>query len=142
MAKITTGGSFNVTEEEMRVAGLLSEGTSTRDIAIILYDCTDGQGGVDNSKVAKYVRKVRRIMENPKVWDAYRGLLREVVAPYLARAMNRIGQQVDEEKDKWLANKAANDVLTRFMPMVLGEDDKKVVIEFEGMPKLGTPDQE
>jgi len=37
-------------------------------------------------------------------------------------------------------NKAANDILSRFLPNIMGENDKQVVVKVEGMPTLGTPD--
>ena len=51
-------------------------------------------------------------------------------------------KQVDIEDDKWgfLSNKAANDLLNRYWAVVMGEDDKQIVVKVEGMPDLGTPD--
>lgn len=44
-----------------------------------------------------------------------------------------------DDSNAWLANKAANDVLTRFGPAIMGEDDKQIVVQVQGMPELGEP---
>ena len=36
---------------------------------------------------------------------------------------------------------AANAIINKFSEAVFGEEDKKVVIQFEGLPDLGTPEE-
>ena len=139
MAMYTNGSTLGVTKTEMFIIQKMAEGWDVAKIAEYAYDCTDGNGVLDDKKFKKAKANVRKLLRNPKVINAYKEILKEYTTPMIADAMRLLGKQVREEEG-WLANKAANDILTRLMPDVFGEADKKVVVQIEGMPKLGTPD--
>lgn len=140
MAKFSTGYTLGVTRQQFLCAMLRSQGHDIDYIAQHAYDCTDGNGNLDPEKLMKHKADVRKNFRNPKVIAAYKEILKEFMADYMGPAIKKIGEQINDSNG-WLANKAANDVLTRYLPEVLGEEEKKVVIQFEGMPELGTPDK-
>ena len=139
MAKYTTGSTLGVSRTEMLVAELMADGKDITYVTRVCFDCLDENGKIDPEKEKKNRAKVRQIMRNPKVIEAHRQLLREFMAPLIGDAVKRIGLQINE-KNGWLANKAANDVLSQFKGEVFGEEDKKIVVQLEGAPDLGTPD--
>jgi hypothetical protein len=141
MAKFTTGYTLGVTKTQMLIAQQRAEGESIEKIARLAYDCTDGNGRTDPAKLRQHMSDVRKHLRNPKVQMAYKEILKEFMADFIGPAIKKVGEQVNDSQG-WLANKAANDVITRFFPAVLGEEDRKIVVQIEGMPELGTPDKE
>jgi len=140
MAKLSTGYTLGVTRQQFLCAMLRSEGHDIDYIAQHAYDCTDGDGSLDPDKFMKAKATVRKNFRNPKVMAAYKEILKEFMADYMGPAIRKVGEQINDPNG-WLANKAANDVMSRFYAEVLGEEDKKIVVQVEGMPTLGTPDK-
>ena len=136
MARITTGYTFGLTVKETLACRLLAEG-STEEEAIALAFGVDKNSPLGERQKAS--RKLHKLMADEKFQECFRAIVRERVMPAYGSAVNRIIQQVND-KSGWLANKAANDVLTRFGPAIMGDDDKSVVIRVEGGPVIGVPD--
>jgi len=137
MAKITTGYTFGCNIQETNVARMMAEGSSEKEI--LLY-CYDVNADTPLGERQKATRRLHKLMHEPKFQECFRAIVRERTMPSYASAVNRIMSQVNDENG-WLANKAANDVLTRFGPAIMGEDDKQVVIRVEGGPVLGLPEE-
>ena len=73
------------------------------------------------------------------IWDDE---VRNVIRQCIPRAVSRISQQIDS-KEGWLANKAANDVVNLAKTTsVFQSDDKSVTVKIEGMPEIGSPDDD
>lgn len=140
MAKITTGSTFKITAQMAMAARLMAEGHSLRDIATTLFDCVtdDGHQATDEAKVRRAVKKLRKWQENENFKDCYRAIIRELAMPAYGKAFATVQKQMDDS-NAWLANKAANDVLSRFGPAIMGEEDKQIVVQVQGMPELGEP---
>ena len=140
MAKYTSGATLGITRMQLDVVRMLTEGKQPDAIARHLFPVMAEDGvTVDEKKVAKYRAQIRKWMRDPKIQNAYRELLREFMMPEFANAARKVASQVDDPNG-WLANKAANDVLTRFGDAVMGKDDREIVVRVENMPALGTPD--
>ena len=74
-----------------------------------------------------------------QVWDDE---VRNVIRQCIPRAVSRISQQIDS-KEGWLANKAANDVVNLAKTTsVFQGDDKALTVKIEGMPDIGSPDDD
>lgn len=57
-------------------------------------------------------------------------------------AINRLDQQIDNSND-WVANKAANDYIGLAKALgVIRTEESAVKVQIEGMPDLGTPDDD
>lgn len=108
---------------------------------MVMFDCTSAENPAvaDERKTQNNMHKIRNWMKHPEFQECYRAIVREVVMPDYARATRVLSKQLDEQNG-WLANKAANDILTRFGPMIMGEEDKSVTVRIEGMPTMGVPD--
>lgn len=50
--------------------------------------------------------------------------------------------QMKSTDQPWLQNKAANDVMNHRKQIIYGADEKQITVKVEGMPELGTPDQD
>lgn len=142
MAKITTGSTFGITKQQLLAVQLMADGHSLDDIAICVFDCRDEKGVYnDPAKVRKAKAKLVQWRRSEKVQAAYKALLLEGMMPAIAQAANKLVQQISDPQ-AWLANKAANDVLTRFMPQLFQSDSNTIVVKVEGMPQLGTPEND
>jgi hypothetical protein len=131
--------TYGVTAAQVQAMRLLLEGKSEEEVAIIAFDVRDETGSEpDPAKVKKAVDVLHKWQRDPKVQECWRRLLVESVRPDIVRALKRIARQIDDENG-WLANKAANDLLTRFASQIIGEDENTTVIRVEGLPELGIP---
>lgn len=84
-------------------------------------------------------KRLRNLRRDEKFQEYYRSLVNEWSVHHVGRALKKLSEQIDSNQP-WLANKAANDVLTQSKLMLTGTDDGTVVVRVEGMPELGTPD--
>ena len=131
---------FRLKKKHVAAAQLLAEGFSTAEIAAAMFNVTTPDGGTDKKKLANALSQVRKWRREPEFIALYRDTLREMTEPACGRAVKKITEQVDDE-NPWIAQNAAREVLTRFLPIVMGEDDKTITIKVEGMPELGTPEE-
>ena len=143
MAYYTTGYSLGLTKQQFIACECIFNGMNATDAAKHTFDCTykDGRDGYDEKLVKRYSAKIREWTRDDKFKEAYRELMRELAYSYVGKSVQRIASQMDD-KNGWLVNKAAIDILNRFYGAVMGEDDTAVHIKIEGMPELGEPDAE
>lgn len=142
MAKITTGSTFGITRQQFQAVQLMAEGKTLDEIAVICFDCRAEDGvSLDRQKQRKYREKLVAWRRSEKVQAAYKALLLEGMMPAIAQAAQKLVEQIRDPQG-WLANKAANDVLTRFMPQLFHEDSSTITVKVEGMPELGVPDND
>ena len=84
-------------------------------------------------------RRLKQLREEEKFQEYYKTLVSEWSIHHVGRALSRIAHQIDDVNG-WLANKAANDVLTQSKLFMTGADDNQIVVKVEGMPELGSPE--
>lgn len=136
MAKITNGSSFGLNVKEALACTMLAQGSTEADVmmAIWNFDYKNASSGERHT----YTKKLHSIMRKPEFAECYKAHVRNSVYSPYGKAMNRLANQIDS-KNEWVANKAANDFLTRFGHHIDGTDGKEVVIRVEGAPVLGSP---
>lgn len=78
-----------------------------------------------------------------KSWyeDIWKDEIRRISIAMSSEALKKIKAQIRDDNG-WLANKAANDSLTFAKPLIWGEDEKALTVKIEGMPELGSPDDD
>jgi hypothetical protein len=78
-----------------------------------------------------------------KAWyeDIWKDEIRRISIAMSSEALRKIKSQIRDDNG-WLANKAANDSLTFAKPLIWGEDEKALTVKIEGMPELGSPDDD
>lgn len=86
-------------------------------------------------------QRLQRLRKDEKFMEYYRSILTEWSVHYTGPALNKLAEQINSSEG-WLANKAANDVLQRSMPTIMGNEANTITVKVEGMPELGSPDQE
>lgn len=85
---------------------------------------------------------VRKLMNTAEYNDMFNQAMRSEITRLYPNAINRMAQQVNDTGNPWLANKAANDIATRYDKLLQGDAGNVVTIKFEGMPEIGVPDGE
>lgn len=120
---------------QMNVAEMMFRGMTDEEIAREQFQTGDDKRKIDTAK-----QKIRRLRGNENFQEFYRSLITEWSVHHVGKALETIAKQMDCE-NPWLANKAANDVITQSKPLITGMDDGTVVVKVEGMPELGTPEE-
>lgn len=83
--------------------------------------------------------KLNRLRKDKKFLEYYQSLITEWSVHSVGRALTKLSSQIDSDQP-WLANKAANDVLTRGIKLVGLDDENTITVRVEGMPELGEPE--
>ncbi len=125
---------------QLTAAMMLFQGKDKDEIAKACFPClTDDGVTYDEKKVKAARQNLNRWINSPKFQEYYQKLLKDFAMRWYGKALHTIANQMDSQQG-WLANKAANDILTRVGNIVTGEDENTVKIQIEGMPTLGSPD--
>lgn len=137
MAKFTSGASLGLTTQEFQVCRLIANGVEHEDILGIVYKVWKDKTPESEYKNAE--RKLRNLCRKENFQACYTGLVRENAQPKFSHAMNKLFSQVDS-RNEWVANKASNDVVNKFWPVFMGQEEQQITVRIEGMPELGVPD--
>ena len=85
--------------------------------------------------------KIARWKKRPDYEQIWADELSQTVKRYAPKAISRLCSQLDD-KNSWLANKAASDLLTLASKLgAIRNEEASVKVTFEGMPEIGSPDQ-
>lgn len=96
----------------------------------------------DPKEKARAEQKMFYWRHRPDADAIWQDELRATVRRCVPNAANRINNQIDSDTE-WLANKAANDVITLASRIgVIRTEETAMKIEVTGMPDLGNPDDE
>lgn len=141
MGRIRKGTTFGLTIREAKAARLLALGTSFEDTACQVWGGDpDSEDPAEKTKVRKSKKTLRTWMQDPKFQEIYKAIIMEAVYPAYGEALQAIKKQI-ADSNGWLANKASNDIMTRFQDMVFGteKDDDSITIKVESGIQLGVP---
>ena len=119
---------------QMNAADMMFRGFTDAEICQELWNVGDDERKIKNGK-----SRLRNLRKNEVFQDYYRSIITEWSVHHVGKALITIAGQMDAE-NPWLANKAANDVITQSRSLISGVDDNSVVIKVEGMPELGEPE--
>ena len=96
----------------------------------------------DPKEKNKAYQQMWRWRHRPDADAIWQDELKAVVKRRVPAAIGRINNQVDSDTE-WLANKAANDVLLLAGKIgVIKTEDTALNIQIQGLPDIGSPDQE
>lgn len=88
----------------------------------------------------KAYQQMFRWRHRPDADAIWQDELKAVVRRCVPNAARRIQHQIDSDTE-WLANKAANDVLTLAGRIgVVTTEEKALTVQVTGMPEIGSPD--
>lgn len=109
----------------------------------ILRECF----GLDRSTATKSQihtahSKMTRLRSHPDYDKIWKNEVRKVLYGCASQAVKVIRSQLEATDKPWLQNKAANDLLNFGKGQLYKEDQNTVHVQIEGMPDIGSPDQD
>lgn len=113
-----------------------ANGYSTREIIRKMYGIeeeTDPNGY--HAKEAMFTRW----RKHPKYFETWKDEIGRSAMKMMTKGLRKINEQINGE-DRWLANKAANDCVNFARSRVFAEEDKTYTVQIQGMPDLGSPE--
>lgn len=139
MAKFSTGYTLGLNKDQFLACDMLAKGWSEDAVKQAIFHVNKESSLSERQRAA---RKLHKWMEDPKFVEGYRAIVRQIAFGACGASIARLVKQVNIDEEKWgfLSNKAANDILTRMWSIVMGDDDRQIVVKVEGMPELGEPD--
>ena len=114
-----------------------ARGEPAQQIIFEFFGCKPSDPGYHSAECK--MSRWRKRPDYKAIWDDE---LSAVVRRHVPGAVRRLNSQVDNEND-WVANKASNDVLALAKSLgVVRSEETAIKVQIEGMPELGSPDQE
>ena len=93
----------------------------------------------EKAKAEQYMWRWRNRPDAAAIWQDE---LKQTIRRRVPAAMARILKQVDSDTE-WLANKAANDIMQLASKTgVMQNDEQALQIQIQGLPDIGSPDDE
>lgn len=121
---------------QVKAAEMMFRGMSDEEIAKELF-----RAGDDLKKIRSGKDRLRRLRKNEDFQEYYRTIITEWSVHNVGRALSKLSYQIDD-KNPWVANKAANDILNQSKKFMTGNEENSLVVKFEGMPELGEPGED
>jgi hypothetical protein len=116
-----------------------ARGEDHEDILHQIFGITPESTKDERHAAQEMMHRWRHRPDAKAIWDDE---IRQVIQRCIPRAVQRISKQIDS-KEGWLANKAANDVVNLAKTTsVFQGDDKALTVKIEGMPDIGSPDDD
>ena len=81
----------------------------------------------------------RKLPEYEAIW---KDEVKAILYGCTAEAIQTINAQLKAGEQAWLQNKAANDLLAYGKNQIYGDEERAIHVQIEGMPDLGSPDEE
>ena len=124
-----------LTGPQESVARMDAGGIPTSEIIEKLYGITREK---DPKAYNRYEQRIFRWRKLPAYRECWKDEVQRIVQMTMGKAFQVIRNQLDSDNE-WIANKAANDVLTLAQRVVFADDEKQLTVRIEGMPEIGSP---
>jgi len=123
-----------LTAWQMEAAHMMFRGLTDEEIAREIFRTGDDKRKISNGK-----SRISHLRKSEAFIEYYRSIVTEWSVHNVGRALMKISQQIDDP-NPWMANKAANDILTQSKRLMLKDDENTVTVKIEGMPEIGEPE--
>lgn len=120
---------------QMNVAEMMFRGLTDKEIIKEIWPEKTTKQQIENAR-----RNLINLRKDEKFKEYYQTLIQQWSIHHVGPALATIAEQL-RDKNHWLRNKAANDILNQSKTL-MGNDENTVVVKVEGMPELGVPDDE
>ena len=86
--------------------------------------------------------KMTRWRKHPDFDSTWKREVKDILYGCTSEAIQVIRGQLRKEDQAWLQNKAANDLLNYGKSQIFGDEERAVHVKIEGMPEIGSPDDD
>lgn len=130
---------FGLNARQAQICRLEAEGHTYPEIMLAVFGLPESERGGTKWRSASH--KIQAARHVRGYGEMYQEIVRDAAFQQHGYAMQKIVSQIDDSNG-WLAQNAAREVLNRTTPIIFGKEDNSVVVRFEGMPDIGTPEPE
>lgn len=131
------GPKAELTVQQDQFVRMEANGISGPDIIKALWNVSPGEEGYHALEC-----KLSRWRKHPKYEEVWKDEVRKQDFLDYTEARRVLRKSMKNEKDNWLAMQSAVNVLNNSGKRIYAGEDSAVTVRIEGMPDLGTPDQE
>lgn len=86
--------------------------------------------------------KMSRWRSLPEFEGIWKDEVKQVLYGCTSEAVKVIKKQLRSDDVPWLQNKAANDLLNYGKTQIYGDEERTVHVQIEGLPDIGSPEEE
>lgn len=86
--------------------------------------------------------KLTRWRKHPKYEEVWKDEVRKQCFSMMSEGLKTIRKQMKDDSQPWLLNKAANDAISFAGKKIYGNDENTVTVNIQGMPDIGSPDDD
>jgi len=126
-----------MTADQELFTRMSAQGKSRPEILKTIFGLELGISPENEIKAADV--KLCRWRKHPDFETVWKDEVRAILYGCTSEAIQTIRKQM-REKDDWLQNKAANDLLNYGKQQIYGDEEKTVHVQIEGLPDIGSPD--
>jgi len=128
-----------LTSDQERFVRMSAQGCSRAEILKAVFGL-DPETAPDN-ELHNADNKMSRWRKHPDFEAVWKDEVRSILYGCTSEAIQTIRRQM-REKDDWLQNKAANDLLNYGKAQIYGDEERTVHVQIEGLPDIGSPEDE
>ena len=88
----------------------------------------------------KYDVRLSRWRDHPDYHNEWIAAFKESWGPIMAKAMAVVDEGLDDDQLPWRKTQHANIALSYGTKMLVGEEERTIHVQVEGMPDIGSPD--
>jgi len=136
MRRVTTP---DLTIDQMRYVKMLANGYITSEIVQEIWGVTRAD---DPKAYHNYEVKLSRWRKHPKFDEAWKEELRSFDYSDYSLSRKVLRKAMRQEADPWLSMQSAVNVMNSSGKRIYGDEDRAVTVKVEGLPEIGSPDQE
>jgi hypothetical protein len=125
--------------EQERFVRMEARGASRQELLREFFGIDDIHTA-DPKKVNASDQQMWRWRQHPDYDVVWKDEVRKMLYGATGEALKVIRSQLRDEKQPWLANKAANDFLNYGKSQIFGDEERTVNVQISGLPDLGEPD--
>lgn len=121
---------------------MTAQGCSRAEMLLEVFGLDISDPDVDKKAVNAADQKMFRWRRHPEYEGLWKEEIRQQLMACAGSAYRVLRNQITDDKQPWLANKAANDLLNHGRPQIYGAEENTVNVRIEGLPDIGSPDSE
>ena len=128
-----------LTSEQELFVRMSAKGCSRKEILQKVFGLdleTSAENDIHNAD-----NKMSRWRKHPDFETVWKDEVRQILYGCTAEAVQVIKGQLRSDQG-WLQNKAANDLLNYGKAQIYGDEERTVHVQIEGLPDIGSPDDE
>lgn len=128
-----------LTSDQEQFVRMSAQGCSRAEILKAVFDLDLDTAPANLVKNAD--NKMSRWRKHPDFEAVWKDEVKSILYGCTSEAIKTIKKQM-REKDDWLQNKAANDLLNYGKGQIFGDEERTVHVQIEGLPDIGSPEDE